>query len=114
MLPDSQSKGDAPLLTPGTYKAELGGKLPGGGRDRVDWYKVRVGTGEGVINLLVTVPKGATYFEEILTPDGKTMNQGSFAGPQFGIEAPVAPGLFYIRLEAVQGSGRYTLVLTLN
>lgn len=111
-LPDSQSKGDAPLLAPGTYKAELGGKLPSGGRDTVDWYKVRVGAGQGVIGLKMTLPKGATYYEEILMPNGKVMNKGSFAGPQFGMEAPVATGLFYIRLEVVQGKGPYTMVLS--
>jgi hypothetical protein len=114
MLPDSQTKSDAVSLEPGTYTAELGGKLPSGRRDVVDWYKVRVVTGQGVINLKVTVPKGATYYEEILTPDGKALNKGSFAGPQFGIDAPVGSGLFYISLEAVQGRGRYTMVLTLH
>jgi hypothetical protein len=111
LLPDSQSKADAPLLAPGTYKAELGDKLPNGRRDVVDWYKVRVGQNQGVIDLSMTLPKGATYYEEILTPGGKITNKGSFAGPQFGIAAPVGPGLFYIRLESVQGSGRYTMVL---
>ena len=114
MLPDSQSKSDALLLKPGTYTAELGGTLPNGRRDVVDWYKVRLGQDQGLIDLKVTLPKGATYYEEILAPNGTVVSKGSFAGPQFGFAAPVTPGLFYMRLETVQGTGRYTMVLALN
>jgi len=114
LLTDSQTKRDAVSLAPGTYTAELGGKLPSGRRDVVDWYKVSLSTGQSVIDLSVTLPKGATYYEEILTPGGQVMNKGSFAGPQFGIAAPAGAGLFYIKLESLQGSGRYTMVLSLH
>ena len=114
VLPDTQSKADAPLLTDGTYKAELGGKLPNGTRDIVDWFKVRLSGGQGVVGLKVTLAESATYYVEIQTPDGTVVSKSTFAGPQFGVEAPTGTGLFYIRLEDVQGKGPYTIELTLH
>lgn len=114
MLADTQSKADAPLLTDGTYKAELGDKLPSGARDVVDWYKVRLSGNQGVVGLTVTLPQTATYYLEILAPNGTVVSKGSFAGPQFGVEAPTGAGLYYIKLEDVQGKGPYTMKLTLS
>ena len=114
LLPDSQSKGDALLLAPGTYRGELGGTLPDGRRDAVDWYKVRLSASQTTISLQLTVPQGAIYYVEIVGSNGTVVNKGTFAGPQFGISAPASPGLFYLRLEQAQGRGEYRLVITLS
>ena len=79
LLRDSQSKRDALFLNPGTYTGEFGNKLPNGSRDVVDWFKVRLTSGQSVIDLNVTIPKDATYYVQVLAPYGKTMGSGSFA-----------------------------------